>query len=483
MIEIKLESLRLMDDYNYNKIDLLSFSYIYNGFDTHIFVNPYGEATLNEYDFTYGIKYKYLQGYNSNNQYTQAYITDWDNDWIYSYNWSNSRPAIGSTIKLVISSPKIYIIPNPVATINVEDLLVEDSLTLLQQYESTKKMDLRVSRSSFNLINSIELQSFMDKYWTADKYQDIVFVEPMYHIIGVHIIIDGIGKFWGYAKPENISYDPEGNIWMIDAYDWVKFVFETQAQNQLPDYPSSGHILLSNFLQDNMPMFNGLNIDIGSFSQSWEAEDYNRINEDGVLVSVENLMTVQDMLIEAIKYYCAFMYYDGNKTLIFKNRGKAGSIKDINNKVISGQITKTYRPRDYDSLLLSVKGEWDYSGGVWSQWEGWSLVWLEDGEIQALTVNGDLSNIPTGRKYLDLRQNVPYTTFDFRLFQTVSRDDVLEQFKDLLNNVDSYETELVGIDYELHNSCFFENKWYLIKSLEINYGSGTTKVILEKING
>lgn len=473
MVEIKLEALVLADDYNYIEYEALSIPYVFEPPVNYVkFYHYTTRAFLDDLEETYGIFYKRIVGYNSSGQPTAGIITAWDDTFLTVLSWTNDKPSFGSTIKLTLIRAKQYVSTAGVLQ-DVSNHLIEDTLTITQQYESVKKLDLKVSRASFDLVGDTSVKNFINTYWTTGMSNGY------YHALAVWIKENGVGKFWGFARPENITYDPDNNVYTIDAYDWLKFLLDTKAQNQLPDYKT---INLTTFLEENLVVFNDIDLDVNGMSILWDDDDYNRIVVDGVVNYVGDLMNVEDMIVECIKHYGAYLYYDGNKNLVFKNRRIFNQTVDINDKVIGGEIYQTYKISDYDSLLINVQGEWRLNSlGNYENYSGWALVWYDNGDLQSLVVNADLENIPKGRKYLDLRQRIPFESFDYRLFQSLSREDVLEQYRDILINAKMYEATLVGTNYNLNDKCLFEGSEYMIKNCEIDYGSDSTKVLLERI--
>lgn len=471
MVEIKLEALVLADDYNYIKYEALSFPYTPLA-DNNKFPHYSTESFLDSLDDTYGLFYKFILGYNDSGEPTLGLITNWDATYIYVLNWNNGRPDLISTVSLSFIRAKQYVGLAGIVK-DVSDYLIEESLTVTQQYESIKKLDLRVSRASFDIVGEDSIKTFIDKYWTTNQ------VDGYYHVMGVWVKEDGVGKFWGFTRPENITYDPDANVYTIDAYDWLKFLLDTKGVNQLPDHKT---IDLTTFLEENLVVFNTLDLDINGMSETWDGDDYNYINEGDVITTVESSMTVEDMVSECIKYYGCYLYYDGDKNLVFKNRRVFNETINIDDKVLGGEIFRSYKPRDYDSLLINVQGEWKLNSlGVYENYSGWALVWYDEGELQSLVVNADLANIPIGRRYLDLRQRIPFESFQYRLFQSLDRGSVLSQYQDLLIDSPVYNATLIGTSYNLNDKCVFEGNEYMIKNCEIDFAEYTTKVLLERV--
>lgn len=477
MVEINLEAIALADSPEYTKFDVINIPFL-GVLDKRKTAHGTSKAYFDNLESQYGIMFKYVWGYNKDNQYTQAYITNWDDTYLYFFIWSNQPPSFGSFIKLTLVAPISYIGASATQTIAVGENLINGSLSIKQQFESLKKMDLRASFAMFDLVSSIDLDAFMGKYWTTGTYGG------KYHAIGVQIKVDNVAKFWGYLKPENIIYDPEFRVYSIEAFDWVKFLLDTKGQNPLPDYSSPN---LSRFLTDNMFVFNNLTIDVGTINQNWIEEDYNYIretNSDGntILVSIEHLMTVEDMIVECIKHYNAYLYYDGDKNLIFKNRSSYNIPTDhaIDNAIISETLSKIYIIRDYDSLLINVEGTWKGLNGVDGEYSGWVLLWMESGELKSLPINADLENIPIGKKYLDLRQLIPYASFDHRLFDSRDRNEVYNDYAYLLVDSIRYNAEVVRTDLQIGDLISYNGSDFIIRDVEIIPSEGKSVLIMEQ---
>lgn len=465
MVEVSLESYILADSPKYTEFNIIDIPYvspphlsntsIYHGMGSTVFFDNLEEQ--------YGIKFKYLWGHNDSGSYTQAYITNWDDNFLYVHVWSNQPPLGGSQVKLTLVRATPYVSSSPAETLSCGEYLVDNTLTITQQFESLKKMDLRVSTSTFELIGFDALKIFMGKYWTAGTYP---VVDGYYRAMGVHIKEDGVGKFFGYIRPENIIYDPELNIYSIDAFDWMKFLFESKGKNYLPDYPTPN---LSEFISDNLVVFNSIQINANGISETWNQRDYNFIYIDGVLYSIEHLMTVEDMFVEIIKHYCGYIYYDGDKNLVFNHRAvyQSPDGDSIDSNIISGTLSESYVIKDYDSLLINVYGDWLGVNGVGGTYNGWALVWWEDDELQSLSVNADLSNIPAERNYLDLRQKIPFEDFRYRLFEERDRNKIYNDYAYLLSHRRQYSLEVNRTDLALSDLVKVADTEYIIRNIEI----------------
>lgn len=477
MVEINLESYILADSPKYTQFNVIDIPYVppvpisitrfYHGLNKLYFDNL---------DNQYGIKFKYIWGYNDDNQYTQAYITDWDDEFLYVFVWSNQSPAITSQIKLTLVRAIPYVSSAPSEVVQVGELLITNTLIITQQFESLKKMDLRISTASFDLIESNSLKTFLGKYWTADKYPPVTGYN---RAMGVHIKEDGIGKFFGIITPENITYDPESKVYTIDAFDWIKFLFETKGNNYLPDYRTPN---LSEFLTDNLVIFNSFDINVNGIDEVWLQKDYNYILLDDEIISIEHLMTVEDMFIEIMKHYCGYLYYDGDKNLIFRHRSISQVVNNngIDNNAVSGALEETYTIRDYDSLLINVFGDWKGINGIEGSYEGWALVWWEKDELQSLSVNADLSNIPVERKYLDLRQKIPFEDFRYRLFGKRNREEVYNDYAYLLYHQKQYKLDVNRTDLSLSNLVRFNGLDYIIRNIEILPDDKKSTLLMER---
>jgi hypothetical protein len=457
LVEINLESIVLADSPEYIKFDALVI--LFAGFpDPTKTLHGLSALYLDNLNSQYRIYRKFVYGYSNAGQYTQAYIKSWDDTYLYLSAWSNQPPKLASLIKLTMVRSIPYIGSSATQTLAVGENLIENSLSITQQLESVRKLDLRVSTASFEIVGSPDIDTFFGRYWGGRR-------NGYNYAIGVHIKIDGVGIFWGHLKPENIIYDPEFQIYSIDAFDWVKFILDTKGQNYLPDYPTPN---LSEFLTDNMFVFNELLIDVGTTSQIWSQPDYNYIDEsnNNDIVSIEHMMTVEDLIIECIKHYGAYMYYDGNKNLVFRNRSIYNALTDniLDDDIIANTFSKAYQSRDYDSLLINIG--WD--GIDPSQgYVGWLLVWEANGTIESERVLTDLSNLPSTRKYLDIRIAVPYITKAHRLFSSRSVEEVFNDYAYLLYNTYIYNAELARTDLQLNDLVSYGSTEFIIRNIEI----------------
>jgi hypothetical protein len=157
-------------------------------------------------------------------------------------------------------------------------------------------------------------------------------------------------------------------------------------------------------------------------------------------------MNAKDFILELQKYYGAFLYFSADRRLKFVNRGRfaCSTPKDITNDIYEDEDIEEQRcmPNSYSSILCNVRGNWKInSQGVLELWEGWVFIWWNEevSTYEWLTgVNGDLSNIPNGMKYLDLRQKLTFSGNDF----TYSFSNVLFDSRNSVDRFNDYKTVL-----------------------------------------
>ena len=491
----KLSAYRTDDDWEYEELQEV-MTFIYNGSlstDTKIFVAN-GATRFLEVDGQWGLRYRTIETFNSDSQPTQALILDWTGDFLIikdSSNvggWTNGAPVgVFSTVRtpLVISKP--YMDVSPTESIDISEDIIEDTLQVSKEIESIKKLDLIVSSATFSIDKTVAIETFLDTYWTAEKVGSGE--DKSFYTIGVEIE----DVFWGYVSPENIIYDVENDTYIIDAYDWVKFCQETKWNNYLPAIKTPN---LYTFLIDNLVKFpnKGTVIDVGQLPHSIDALDYRAYFvhkgdvSDWLYRSLRD-MSVNDFMVELFKHYNAVLYYDTNGRIVFRNRSSVNTTEhtDVSNTNIEADtLVGTYRVRDYQGIVITVKGEWRFFGGEWGQYEGYVLLWEEDNELQVKGVNSDLSNIQENFKFLDLRQNFNGLWHEYIMFFDRERIDVYNSYRELISHQPTYELTVDGLGYNLYDRLRFSahndgsSLLYRIISVIEDHETLTSELIVEK---
>lgn len=488
-MDVRLTAYQVEDDWVYplnNFVNATVYAIPDDGIK--IYYNPtlLPETFLDEIDSLYGLLWRTIEGLNDDNQYTRSYITDWGTEdfagspatfiqvhFDLGGVWSNQKPKVGSTTKVPIRFPKIYI-NGIVEDIGIGNDLVEDSLTITKQIESIQKFDLRVSSASFDVCRTDALESFLNKYWTAEKYNG------NYHVIAVTIQ----GKFWGFVKPENIILDEDGEIYSFDCYDWIKLMQETIWTNLLPHNGLTPN--LTDWLEDNVFNFNGIVINVNDTNLNWNYREYiGHAGDDEhqqilVLGDGANGFNVQAMITEILKHYGAVIYYTPDKKFHFTNRNKYNSDFHSQEDLIEDTLIRSYALRDWNSLLINAEGQ-DWGSGFPITWNGWALVWLEDNALQIKTgIDADLDNIKGNFKFLDLRQKLPNYDFEYLLFPVRTPSEVLSNYKELLENKKSYEADSVKVDYALFDTIQVGGKFHRITYIEEDVDNETSRIRFEE---
>ncbi len=369
----------------------------------------------------------------------------------------------------------------PHVNLDVSADVIDDTLKVTKEIESIQKFDLILSSATVELDASDAIKEFMSTYWTADKVgADGVPGGGFYFAMGLEIE----GRFVGYVAPENIIYDEEIGIYYIGAYDWIKFLQESKWKNDIPSYKAPN---LTEFLEDNCFVFQGKNVITNvTSSEVWDEIDYRAFYHNSGDVSTwfyrtMRDMTVLDFLIETFKHYNAVMYYDGDGNLNFHNRGSVSTTTHNNESdIVTETMEESFRLRDYNSLVINVKGEWRLSGGSFVTYEGFALIWLEDGELQSKAADFNLKNLPEQYHYLDLRQNFNGRWFGYLMFTDRTREQRLLDYGELLENKPVIKLDVHGFNYNLYDTFIKDGEKYRIISIEEDDTQGTSRLELEK---
>lgn len=476
---VKLKAYRLANGYREEfSLPILQVSvYDFDGgvsFDEH-----YTREQIEILDGLYGVKYRDIYGLNSSGERTETKVIGWTNTDFLTTGWNNGLPAgtVGG-LKMDRFNPVFPILANIDEEISVGDLLIDDTLQIVRQIESEEKYDLRVSRATFSLDESSALTSFLNKYWNPDGYNSSEYM------IGVELE----GYFWGFSDFDNINFDEVEKTYHFDAYDPIKWLQKNIWSQRIPSL-GTGTANLYNFLEKTCSLFlsigKTINIDVDA-NQNWNRDYvggyYGSYNPH--YYTLDEHLTIMDMIIELLKHYGATMYYDENGNFNFVTRNKK-NITSYNEDNMLEELNKSFQRWHYMGILIIVQSfgtNWEYTG--------WALVWEQDGELKSISVNGGLSNIPKNFSYLDLRQELPdivpiiYSLGDeghmYRVFTPRTKEQVFADYRDLLKSQQLYETTLDGIDYKLYDTITINGKEYVINYIDIDYIQKTTQVRVYK---
>ena len=376
--------------------------------------------------------------------------------------WSAGNPVGGTVVMNVIG------VVNPITQysediLDVTDSIIEDTINITRQIESLDKFDLRLSRASFSLHESTDINTFLGKFWNPDGYENNEYI----------IVIDIEGYFWGISDFDNINYDEVEKTYHFDCYDPIKWLQKNIWGLRLPSL-GGDYRNLSGFLYATCNLIGKTVIIDVDGGQDWSI-DFVYIGTTEGYYQLDYHLTIADMMVEIMKHYGATIYFDANGNLNFATRNKQ-NVTDYDETVMLEELNKSYESHEYAGLLINVKGDWKYTNGVWSHWQGWVLVWEAYGELQTTVVNANLNDIPKNFSYLDLRQELPSKVFTYRMFAQRTREEIYSDYKELFRSSVLYETTLDGVDYQLYDTISINGENYTMNYLQINFNEENTQI-------
>lgn len=434
---------------------------------------------LGQLDSDYGVLYRKVVASGNNSSATVIeFITGTSR--LRISGWSNGNPT--GTIYMYRYKPYFPLVTDYLGkeTIEVYGSVIEGSVEIVKQIESLDKFDLRISRASFNLDATDEITTFMNNYWKPSDYSTESYL--------IRVIIDGY--FYGYSDLENINYDEIEKTYHLDVYDPIKWLQKNIWSQRIPSL-GVNTANLKNFLE-GISVITGdrssheeVVIDVGA-DQNWNRDYvggyYGAYNP--YYYTLDDHMTIEDMVIEILKHYGASIYCDENGNINFVTRNKA-SATIYTDDILLEELNKSYLAEQYQGLLIIVQE----SGTNW-EYTGWALIWEQGGVLKDISVSGSLNNIPKNFNYLDLRQELPDVVpiiyslggsgHMYRVFGVRSREQVYEDYKELLRSTEIYETSLDGINYKLLERVRVNEQNYIIRYMQINISEQTTEVRLQK---
>lgn len=389
---------------------------------------------------------------------------------ITTTNWTNGVP-VGNSVRMYRYTVISNLLTNIEGTLDISDSIIEGSLEITKQIESLDKFDLRISRATFSLDATDEINTFMDSYWRVPN-------GDTNYVIGVQLE----DYFWGLTEYDNILYDEIEKTYIIDTYDPIKWLKNNVWGLRIPSL-GIGYSNLNQFLIEVCGLFlniegKGINIEVDG-NQNWN-RDYTGIsyatdpNSYPLYLVLDQHLNIQDMLVELMKHYGASIYYDENGDLNFVTRNKKIEASHNESDMLE-DLTRTYEIKVFGGLLINITGTTE-----WGSWEGWVFIQEINGSFSYEVVGASLTQIPKNLDYLDLRQQLPDTSFNYRMFASRTEEEVYEEYKELLRNSQLYETTLDGVDYKLYETLTYNGEEYTINYLQIDFNEQSTKVRMYK---
>ncbi len=365
-----------------------------------------------------------------------------------------------------------------VSSVDVTDYLIDNTLMGDYRVEFTEPFDMGSSRMSFELISSAVNCGLLGL-----TYEDG-------YMIGCQVWNNDVADFIGYLDRYSSFYDESNQKYILNFIDVLKLLYDTHKSYLCQDIeyfilgqPTTKLNFLNaynSFFLESNPYGARAIINIGSSYTGIYNPEYN---------SFGKTMFVNDFLQELIKHHSGLMYMNGDGRIVFCNRnyGLTDDAQYIDAEIIEDSYSKqfSYYPI-YNSILLNVKGEWQYiSPGVYQQWEGWALIYYNNGDYsETIGINSDLSNIPAKyqNSYLDLRQqfgNPREYSFTHRvIFGAETRLNVLNSFKQIINPQPTIKCLYKGTNLQLLERVALGDYSYILFGIEKDYTNNTSTLEL-----
>lgn len=436
---------------------------------------PFTKAELDNYDALYHIKGRKVyvrQGTNVG----LAKISSWIDNLIYTTLWINYQPVMGFNPPYDTAYMSLYITQaqNPLTLIKTLDVsyeLIKEDLSVTFEFESDKKFDLNESYGSISVYGDFTVQDLMQSYWKQDDGTEVRYV------FGVELLRDGQPEFWAVAPPDDIEYDKIKSIFTFKCFGWYKYIYDTIGNSACPAISTFN---VSGFLS-SINLWNSMHIDTGTARQNFRDNDYNYYYYNGNFLSVQEEITLGTFINEMQKHYAAFIFYDKDKSLQFLSRNVQRTAHgDIFYSLVKDSYIKTYRPRYYNKLIMTVYGDWYWNGHTYETWYGWAELWEENGQMQIKTglSDADLEK----QDYLDLRQKLyGEPIFVPTIFQYRNRADVFEDYRDLLKGSVYYTCTVNSLDFNLLDTAELDGWLCSVRKAKKNYAKGTSELTLVNI--
>lgn len=350
------------------------------------------------------------------------------------------------------------------------DKIIEDSVKIRNsfQYEDVfsfvdSSAELRVVYEG-NVVNALDL-SYIDRM----------------HQIVVRIKRDSIPEYLGIIDSASSYYNKIDNtlhISLVGIYGWAYNILKDRTHDL---------VTYGNSLEEFLIVYNPLQASIFGDSE----RVYINVSPSSLTIKrdefleIQNQITYGEFIMECQKYYNAYLYINGYGTLIFisKNnyKGNAGAIDEY---ILDEEYSITYYDSTYDSIMTNGFDETGVPGLILI---GWRFAYILNGYLYILVLQNDLSNIPDGREYLDLRQYNLHPSYQndysplHRVFEFKSPSVFYKTFREVLNKGVKKNVTCYGVDFKPSMRCTLDSETYIIMAVDVEYNRQTSNLELMKL--
>lgn len=477
-VNIKIYPYRKKKVNAFNKVNIIDFTaFVPSGLNTNYYTwTPYTEFQIQYIDILYGLAGRMIAS--ENEGWTYAYLGNppyfvgsGGVYLVHPYGWSGNVPVGGNRVESHVHYKDDYrYLRYAGEELNCETKLLDQEITINFRLETDRVFDLESSYGEFIINADTEVKTFFDTYWStfdsSDEYENL---------FGVEIFLDGVSEAWMCSRKADIIYDKLEENYKIKCYDWAKIQLEEIGNQWCPnmDYDFED-VPVTYFLDKIFDEFKVEGIstvsDLGDLVDTFNRTEYRGRNYviPGTLgdlwwVSPEMSMTVSQFLTEIQKHYAAFVYYDKNRVLRIRRRDyQEGDGIVIDNLIQESTFEEVIRLRGNIGLIVNFT-EPGYAG--------WSSVEADPTSPNGLKIDTGLSEADVQRResYLDLRQELPYPTFETTIFEYRGTDKRYADYEELLIDLKQYRCTVDSLIIDLFTKIIYNGVNYRVVSVSKNY--------------
>lgn len=400
-------------------------------------------------------------------------------------------------------SPLISEYLEEIQVVDVTPYLVEESINADFQFEYSRVFDFISSKVSFDLTYGANHSGLLDFV----KYSN-----PSY-ILTAKITSDGQAEFWGVLDLNVSSGGNYKELFSLQFNDLFSYVYNTVGKYLLSPFRNRN---LSSFLTTCYNCFPSTRqapvISVGDRAQGFTHLNSNPTrNSDGTRSSVDAssiyidnyfyTITANDFLLDCQKFYNAFIYTDGNGVINFINREIAsGNAVDITNDNWEEEdVSSFHQMSPYNSILanlhpnmvteIPLKLNPAYmllmnKNNIASAFNVQNFAPWTD--INIMPILSDLSNIPSGFNYLDMRIRLSKFDPTFRVFvagdESTYSNNLIDDFKSLIIPQRPRNIRIARTDLKPLSEVILQGQHYKISEAHKEYYGGYSDLNLVGMN-
>lgn len=352
---------------------------------------------------------------------------------------------------------------------------------------------------TFNFSVPNVLLNFNDNDVMQEQFTLSIFTR---YSFGLEISYNGSKRFIGEVDVNSIRFDDVQKTWQFSCRGWYKRIFDAVADIRLA-------LIQDNVTEQLSIIFNTVNndrliqskeIDVTNKDADWNIDT--SIDRDLKYLLLYRSLTYQDLLIEMVKHYGAYIDITGDAKLRFLNRQRQNTQATVtitDADIIDPDLTKKMiKVTSYDGIIATF---WQTGPPPWSSGY-WICAFVDlDGTItlEQTAFEEEIYFLTKGKRLLDLRQKlsaspvlnssgeivtfIAKTDIDgYHIFPLRSWDDTLLDYYDLIVPPELMECKIqFNPNIEILDKIKYNDEDYIVESLEEDLIKDEMSLKLKKV--